>query len=154
MLFNPHKLICPLTVCSFIDGFSNHIRSSVENAITSKITEGALKLDSFLESIPKEIYVDKVATVNVTFVDDPLFKSSSVQFDIDGLFIPSDKTALSKHMHFGDTKYAQPLGSSSNMLWISLDEDVFDSVSSLYFEVCYSSVHKKHDVLEIILVKL
>ncbi|KAM0910475.1 hypothetical protein ACQ4PT_014143 [Festuca glaucescens] len=105
----------------FIDGFSNHIRSSVENAITNKITEGASKLDLFLESIPKEIYVDKVATVNVTFVNDPLFKSSSVQFDIDGLFIPSDKTALSKHIHFGDTKFAQPLGSSSNMLWISLD---------------------------------
>ncbi|KAM0910474.1 hypothetical protein ACQ4PT_014143 [Festuca glaucescens] len=84
----------------FIDGFSNHIRSSVENAITNKITEGASKLDLFLESIPKEIYVDKVATVNVTFVNDPLFKSSSVQFDIDGLFIPSDKTALSKHIHF------------------------------------------------------
>ncbi|KAM0902421.1 hypothetical protein ACQ4PT_019315 [Festuca glaucescens] len=118
----------------FIDGFSNHIRSSVENAITNKITEGASKLDLFLESIPKEIYVDKVATVNVTFVNDPLFKSSSVQFDIDGLFIPSDKTALSKYMHFGDTKFAQPLGSSSNMLWISLDEDVFNSVSALYFK--------------------
>uniref|UniRef100_A0ACD5XV44 Uncharacterized protein n=1 Tax=Avena sativa TaxID=4498 RepID=A0ACD5XV44_AVESA len=118
----------------FIDGFSNHIRSSVENAITNKITEGASKLDLFLENIPKEIYVDKVTTVNVTFVDDPLFKSSSVQFDIDGLFIPSDKTALSKHMHFGDTKFAQPLGKSSNMLWISLDEDVFNSVSALYFK--------------------
>jgi hypothetical protein len=135
MPFNPHKLIFLLIVCSFIDGFSNHIRSSVENAITNKITEGASKLDLFLESIPKEIYVDKVATVNVTFVNDPLFKSSSVQFDIDGLFIPSDKTALSKPMHFGDTKYAQPLGSSSNMLWISLDEEVFNSVSALYFKV-------------------
>jgi hypothetical protein len=135
MTFNPHKLIFPLIVCSFVDGFSNHIRSSVENAITSKITEGASKLDLFLESIPKEIYVDKVATVNVTFVNDPLFKSSSVQFDIDGLFIPSDKTALWKPMHFGDAKYEQPLGSSSNMLWISLDEEVFNSVSDLYFKV-------------------
>jgi hypothetical protein len=80
--------------------------------------------------------------VNVTFVDDPLFKSSSVQFDIDGLFIPSDKTALSKHMHFGDTKFAQPLDSSSNMLWISLDEDVFNSVSALYFKVYYCLVPK------------
>lgn len=118
----------------FIDAFSNHIRSSVENAITNKIVEGASKLDLFLGDLPKEIYVDRVAAMNVTFINDPRFSSSSVEFDIDGLFIPSDKTAPQSGMHFGDTKLAPPLGSSSNMLWISLDEDVFNSVSALYFK--------------------
>ncbi|XP_052166744.1 putative BPI/LBP family protein At1g04970 [Oryza glaberrima] len=118
----------------FVDGFSNHIRSSVENAITKKIMEGASKLDSFLGSLPKKIDVDSIAAMNVTFVSDPLFKSSSVEFDIDGLFIPSDKTAVSRHMHFRGVKYVPPLGSSSKMLWISLDEDVFNSVSALYFK--------------------
>lgn len=118
----------------FIDAFSNHIRSAVENTITNKIVEGASKLDLFLGGLPKEIYVDRVAAMNVTFVNDPRFSSSSVEFDIDGLFIPSDKTAPQSDMHFGDTKLALPLGSSSNMLWISLDEDVFNSVSALYFK--------------------
>ncbi|XBH92833.1 hypothetical protein VPH35_083880 [Triticum aestivum] len=118
----------------FIDAFSNHIRSSLENAIMNKIVEGASKLDLFLGGLPKEIYVDRVATMNVTFINDPRFSSSSVEFDIDGLFIPSNKTAPQSDMHFGDTKLAPPLGSSSNMLWISLDEDVFNSVSSLYFK--------------------
>jgi hypothetical protein len=58
----------------------------VENAITKKITEGALKLDSFLGNLPKKVDLDSVAAMNVTFVNDPLFKSSSVEFDIDGLF--------------------------------------------------------------------
>ncbi|KAF8694816.1 hypothetical protein HU200_037913 [Digitaria exilis] len=118
----------------FIDAFSNHIRSSVENAITNKIMEGTLKLDSFLRNLPKKIDLDSVAAMNVTFVNDPLFKRSSVEFDIDGLFIPSDETAAPRDMLLGDIKSALPLASSSKMLWISLDEDVFNSVSALYFE--------------------
>ena len=137
MLLNPHQLMYPLTFCRFIDAFSNHIRSSVENAITNKIVESASKLDHFLGGLPKEINVDRVAAMNVTFVNDPRFISSSVEFDIDGLFIPSDKTAPQSDINFGDTKLAPALGSSSNMLWISLDEDVFNSVSALYFKVYY-----------------
>ncbi|KAL6655360.1 hypothetical protein ACP70R_006186 [Stipagrostis hirtigluma subsp. patula] len=118
----------------FIDAFSNHIRSSVENAIINKIMVGASKLDSFLGNLPKKIDVDNVAAMNVTFVNDPLFKSSSVEFDIDGLFIPSDGTVVPRHALIGDIGFAPLLGSSSNMLWISLDEDVFNSVSALYFK--------------------
>nr|CAB3457394.1 unnamed protein product [Digitaria exilis] len=59
---------------------------------------------------------------------------SSVEFDIDGLFISSDETAAPRDMLLGDIKSALPLASSSKMLWISLDEDVFNSVSALYFE--------------------
>ncbi|KAK3130375.1 hypothetical protein QOZ80_6BG0492710 [Eleusine coracana subsp. coracana] len=119
----------------FIDAFSNHIRSSVENAIVSKIMDGASKLDSFLRNLPKKIDVDNAAAMNVTFVNDPLFKSSSVEFDIDGLFIPSDRSAVPRNMLLGDIEFVPPLGSSSKMLWLSLDEDVFNSVSSLYFKV-------------------
>lgn len=134
-----------LLFCRFIDAFSNHIRSSVENAVTKKITEGALKPDSFLRNLPKKIDLDSVAAMNVTFVNDPLFKSSSVEFDIDGLFIPSDETAVPRDMLLGDIEYALPLGSSSKMLWISLDENVFNSVSALYFKVCWNTfdiIHK------------
>lgn len=113
MFFDPHELMfLPLTCHRFIDAFSNHIISSVENAITNKIMVGALKLDSFLGSLPKKIDVDNVAAMNVTFVNDPLFKSSSVEFDIDGLFIPSHKTALPRNRLFGDTKFTPPLVST------------------------------------------
>lgn len=118
----------------FIDSFSNHIRSAVENAITNKIMEGALKLDTFLGNLPKKVGLDKVAAMNVTFVNDPIFKSSSVEFDIDGLFIPSDENAVPRDILVGDTKFLSPLGTSSKMLWISLDEDVFNSISALYFK--------------------
>jgi hypothetical protein len=99
----------------------------VENAITKKITEGALKLDSFLGNLPKKVDLDSVAAMNVTFVNDPLFTA-----------VPSD-------MLLGDIEYALPLGSSSKMLWISLDENVFNSVSALYFKVCWNTfdiIHK------------
>ncbi|GJN33638.1 hypothetical protein PR202_gb22259 [Eleusine coracana subsp. coracana] len=99
-----------------------------------QIMDRASKLDSFLRNLPKKIDVDNAAAMNVTFVNDPLFKSSSVEFDIDGLFIPSDRSAVPRHMLLGDIKFVPPLGSSSKMLWISLDEDVFNSVSSLYFK--------------------
>lgn len=125
------------TFFRFIDGFSNHIRTSVENAITKKILEGVLKLDSFLRNLPKKIDLDSVAAMNVTFANDPIFKRSSVEFDIDGLFIPSDEIVVPRDMLLGDIKFALPLGSSSKMLWISLDEDVFNSVSALYFKVCW-----------------
>ncbi|KAJ1290150.1 hypothetical protein BS78_02G221200 [Paspalum vaginatum] len=118
----------------FIDSFSNHIRSAVENAITNKIMEGALKLDTFLENLPKKVDLDKVAAMNVTFVNDPIFKSSSVEFDIDGLFIPSNENTVPRSTLVGDTKFSSPFESSSKMLWISLDEDVFNSVSTLYFK--------------------
>ncbi|WVZ65350.1 hypothetical protein U9M48_014730 [Paspalum notatum var. saurae] len=125
----------------FVDSFSNHIRSSVENAITNKIMEGALKLDTFLGNLPKKVDLDKVAAMNVTFVNDPIFKSSSVEFDIDGLFVPSDENAVPRAFLVGDTKFSSPFTkfssppeTSSKMLWISLDEDVFNSVSDLYFK--------------------
>jgi lipopolysaccharide-binding protein len=107
----------------------------VENAIVNKIMDGASKLDSFLRNLPKKINVDNFAAMNLTFVNDPLFKSSSVEFDIDGLFIPSDGSAAPKRMLLGDNGFLPLPGSSSKMLWISLDEDVFNSVSALYFKV-------------------
>ena len=88
------EMLLLLTVCRFIDSFSNHIRSAVENAIKNKVMEGALKLDSFLGNLPKKIDLDSVAAMNVTFVNDPLFKSSSVEFDIDGLLFHRMKLLL------------------------------------------------------------
>jgi hypothetical protein len=77
--------------------------------------EGALKLDSSPGNLPKKIDPDSVAAMNVTFVNDALFKSSSVEFGIDGLFIPFDESVL-RDMFLGDTQFALPLGSCLKML--------------------------------------
>ncbi|TXG55453.1 hypothetical protein EZV62_020709 [Acer yangbiense] len=56
-----------------VDAYDEKIGSAVENAITKKLKEGILKLDSFLQ-----------ASLNVTFVDNPVLSNSSIGFDING----------------------------------------------------------------------
>ncbi|KAJ0112384.1 hypothetical protein Patl1_01906 [Pistacia atlantica] len=116
-----------------IDAFEEQIGSAVENAITKKLEEGILKLDSFLQSLPKEIPVDNHASLNVTFVDSPLVSSSSIGFDINGLFTAREKVPSPKYFH----QNLQPSVSctdQSKMLGISLDEAVFNSASALYYD--------------------
>ncbi|KAG1327313.1 putative BPI/LBP family protein [Cocos nucifera] len=117
----------------FVNAFEDQIRSAVESAITKNIIKGALKLDSLLQTLPKEIHVDDVIALNVTFINDPLFGNSSVQFDINGLFVSSDKVSALSYLH----KYSQSsisCGEALKMLWISLDEAVFNSASAVYFQ--------------------
>lgn len=117
-----------------VDAFQENIGSAVEKAITKKLKKGILKLDSFLQALPKEIPVDDHASLNVTFVDDPVLSNSSVGFDINGLF-----TARKEVMFPFRLKNLQPSVSCPNqpkMLGISLDEAVFNSASALYYDVC------------------
>lgn len=114
------------------NAFEEQIGSAVENAITKQLKEGSLKLDSFLQALPKEIPLDDAASLNVTLVNDPLLSNSSIGFEINGLFTPRDPVPK-----FYD-RDSQPLvscGNSSKMLGISLDEAVFNSMSALYFNV-------------------
>ncbi|PPD72693.1 hypothetical protein GOBAR_DD30406 [Gossypium barbadense] len=117
-----------------INAFEEQIGSAVESAITSKLKDGILKLDSFLQSLPKEIPVDDNASLNVSFVENPELSSSSIEFDINGLFTDGKKVQpVSNH-------YRQVFQPSvfcidqSKMLGISLDEAVFNSASALYYD--------------------
>ncbi|MBA0715477.1 hypothetical protein Golax_014370 [Gossypium laxum] len=117
-----------------INAFEEQIGSAVESAITNKLKDGILKLDSFLQSLPKEIPVDDNASLNVSFVENPELSSSSIEFDINGLFTNGKKVQpVSNH-------YRQVLQPSvfcidqSKMLGISLDEAVFNSASALYYD--------------------
>uniref|UniRef100_A0A6V7QS88 BPI/LBP family protein At1g04970 n=1 Tax=Ananas comosus var. bracteatus TaxID=296719 RepID=A0A6V7QS88_ANACO len=118
----------------FVDAFHNHIRTAVENAITRRITEGVSKLDELLQKIPKKINVDKFVALNVTLVNGPLYGNSSVEFDVNGLFILLDKVPelnyLLNHPHF-----SLGCGGASKMLLISFDEVVFNSASAVLFQV-------------------
>ncbi|KAG8642116.1 hypothetical protein MANES_12G056200v8 [Manihot esculenta] len=116
-----------------LDAFEEQIGAAVENAITKKLREGILKLDSFLQSLPKEVPVDDNASLNVTFVKDPLLSNSSIGFDINGLFTARKKflVPMNKYQSSQPSVFCKD---SSKMLGISLDEAVFNSASALYYD--------------------
>lgn len=117
-----------------INAFEEQIVSAVENAITKKLKEGISKLDSLLQSLPKEIPVDDHASMNITFVDNPLLTSSSIEFDINGLFTARKKASIPNYYN---SNLQPPVFCSdqSKMLGISLDEAVLNSASALYYDV-------------------
>lgn len=117
----------------FVNAFEDQIRSAVETAITKKITEGVSKLQLLLQSLPKKIDVDDGVALNVTFVNDPIFGDSSIEFDINGLFIPSYEVVLPRHSYKEALSSISCLG-ASKMLGISLDEAVFNSASLVFFQ--------------------
>uniref|UniRef100_A0A5B7C379 BPI/LBP family protein n=1 Tax=Davidia involucrata TaxID=16924 RepID=A0A5B7C379_DAVIN len=115
-----------------VDAFEGQIGSAVETAIPKKLKEGVSNLDSLLQGLPKEISVDDVAALNVTFVSDPSLSSSSIGFEINGLFTRTKMDSFPNYYQ----KSSQPSVSCtdpSKMLGISLEEAVFNSASALYF---------------------
>lgn len=116
-----------------INAFEEQIVSAVENTITKKLEEGISKLDSLLQSLPKEIPVDDHASLNITFVDNPLLTSSSIEFDINGLFTARKKASIP---NFYNSNLQPPdfCSDQSKMLGISLDEAVLNSASALYYD--------------------
>lgn len=123
-----------------LDAFEEQIGAAVENAITKKLREGILKLDSFLQSLPKEVPVDDNASLNVTFVKDPLLSNSSIGFDINGLFTARKKflVPMNKYQSSQPSVFCKD---SSKMLGISLDEAVFNSASALYYDVSSNTIY-------------
>lgn len=99
--------------------------------------EGIQKLDLLLQSVPKKIDVDNISALNVTFVNDPLLTNSSVEFDINGLFISSEKTSARNYFSTRP-QISDSCGGAQKMLSISLDEVVFNSASVLYFQVIFT----------------
>lgn len=132
-----------------VDAFEGKIRSAVENAITKKLQEGILKLDSVLQSLPKEIPVDDNASLNVTFVSDAILTNSSIGFEINGLFTNREMVLLPK-LYNMNPQFLVECKDPDKMLGISLDEAVFKSASSLYYDVSiqthYHSNLKFHDL--------
>ncbi len=117
-----------------VNAFEEQIGSAVESAITKKLNEGILKLDSFLQALPKEIPVDDNASLNVTFVNDPLLSNSSIEFEINGLFTGRKRDPVPRY-HHENSQTLVFCPDSSKMLGIALDEAVFNSASSLYYNV-------------------
>ncbi|KAH6835642.1 hypothetical protein C2S53_007676 [Perilla frutescens var. hirtella] len=116
-----------------VDAFADKISSAVEDAVPQKIKDAILKLDSKLQSLPREVSVTSIAALNVTLVGDPLLSESSLDLEIDGLFSAKDETALSSLYH-RTAEASASCRDADKMVTISLREDVLRSASSVYFE--------------------
>ncbi|MED6208280.1 hypothetical protein PIB30_043560 [Stylosanthes scabra] len=115
-----------------VDAFEGNIASSVEDAISKKISEGISTLDSLLQSLPKTISIDQTAILNVSFVDNPVLSNSSIEVEINGLFIGTNK-ALVPRSSLAGLETSTSCEGSPKMIKISIHEDVFKSASSVYF---------------------
>lgn len=117
-----------------VDAFEGQIVSAVEDNISKKIREGIMKLDSLLQSLPKQIALDDIAALNVTFVGNPVFSNSSIEFQINGLFMAPNDDFASSLYNKGSLDHV-PFNAPAKMVEISLHENVFSSVSLVFFNV-------------------
>ncbi|CAK9165485.1 unnamed protein product [Ilex paraguariensis] len=115
-----------------LDAFEGNIASAVEDAVSKKIREGVMKLDSALQSLPKEVPIDNVAALNVTFVNDPVLSNSSVDLEINGLFSAKGEIIASNHRH-KNLRASVSSKDPDNMIGISLHENVLNSALLVYF---------------------
>ncbi|XP_050205807.1 putative BPI/LBP family protein At1g04970 [Mercurialis annua] len=116
-----------------IDAFEEQIGAAVESAITKKLKEGIIKLDSLLQALPKEIPIDDNASLNVTFVNDPSLSNSSIGFDINGLFTSKENISVPV-INYKNLQPSVFCTDPSKMLGLSLDEAVLNSASALYYD--------------------
>ncbi|CAI9773405.1 unnamed protein product [Fraxinus pennsylvanica] len=116
-----------------VDAFEGTIVSAVENAVSKKIKDGIVKLDSVLQSLPKEVPITNVASMNITFVDDPKLSESSLDLEIDGLLSAKDEIIVSNH-HQETLQASFSYKEVDKMARISLHEDVLKSASAVYLE--------------------
>ncbi|XP_065862465.1 putative BPI/LBP family protein At1g04970 [Euphorbia lathyris] len=119
-----------------VDAFEGPIGTAIQKAISNKIEKGILKLDSRLQSLPKQVSIDNVSAMNVAFVDDPLFSDSSVKLDIDGLFIAADNVLVPNY-YYDRMQASDSLSCPSKMIALSLHENVFNSAAEVYFNAGY-----------------
>ncbi|XP_057443365.1 putative BPI/LBP family protein At1g04970 [Lotus japonicus] len=115
-----------------VDAFGGNIASSVEEAVSEKINEGIAKLDKFLQSLPKQIPLDKTSALNVSFVGNPVLSNSSIAIAINGLFTERSEVVESEGYKKG-FKISSACGGLPNMIKVSLHEYVIQSASLVYF---------------------
>lgn len=114
-----------------INAFEDNIRAAVEKAIPENIIGSTSKLDSFLQGLPRSVSLDNITALNMTFVNDPQYGNSSIEFDINGLFTSAVVKASNLQKH---PQLLLSCGGASNMLLLSLDEAVFNSALDVYYK--------------------
>ncbi|KAH9299386.1 hypothetical protein KI387_031068, partial [Taxus chinensis] len=115
----------------FVDAFEGEIRAAVEKAVTSKIKEGILKLDSLLQNLPKEIGIDSTIALNFTVMEAPDVGPKSISIGVEGLFVAMTPPVVRFHQ-LSDLQSGIACSGPSKMLEISLSEAVFNSAAEVY----------------------
>lgn len=123
---------CVLGLCRVVDAFEKNIMSTVENKITDKILENMKKLDSLLESLPKERKIDDSVAVNLTFTGNPVLADSSAEVETNGLFIPNGDDGGKVSRSPSTSLFRAGV---KKMVAISLQGEVFNSATLVYFNV-------------------
>ncbi|WCJ37433.1 lipid-binding serum glycoprotein family protein [Euphorbia peplus] len=114
-----------------IYSFQKHIGVSAQSAISKKFRKQILKLNSFLQDVPKEIPIDEISSLNVTF----LRSKPPYIFDINGLFISRNRIPVPfPFRSFRNSRPSVSCTERSKMIEISIHEDVLNSASTLYYD--------------------
>ncbi|XP_052178931.1 putative BPI/LBP family protein At1g04970 [Diospyros lotus] len=113
--------------------FEKPLRSTIEDTVSQAIEDAIMELDPLLKSIPKEISIDNIATLNVTCINDLVYSNDSINFEIDGLFSARDKAVASKY-NVRNSQASVSCESAAKMLGISIHEKVVNSASLVYFD--------------------
>ncbi|KAI3675175.1 hypothetical protein L1987_84761 [Smallanthus sonchifolius] len=117
-----------------LDAFKDEIVSAVEKTITKILKIEIAKLESLLQSLPKQIAVDDVASLNVTFVNNPFLSDKSLGFEINGLFM---ENRTDTHSYGNSLQPPVICSDPSKMIGIALDEAVFKSAFALYYNAMF-----------------
>ncbi|KAL1369844.1 putative BPI/LBP family protein At1g04970 [Arachis hypogaea] len=115
-----------------VDAFQGNIASAVEDGISDKVSEGIGKLDTLLQSLPKQISVDNFAELNVSFVGNPVLSSTSIAIAINGLFTERN-VVLVPQRYRKRLQVSSACGGLPKMIKVSIHENVFRSASLVYF---------------------
>ncbi|KAL4395716.1 hypothetical protein HN51_000211 [Arachis hypogaea] len=115
-----------------VDAFQGNIASAVEDGISDKVSEGIGKLDTLLQSLPKQISVDNFAELNVSFVGNPVLSSTSIAIAINGLFTERN-VVLVPQRYRKRLPVSSACGGLPKMIKVSIHENVFRSASLVYF---------------------
>lgn len=117
----------------FVEVFEKKIRSAIEDAITKQIQNIITDLNPLLQTIPKEIQVDKISSINVTLVNDPILDSSSIGVSINGLLSATNRTTGFDPRMPNIQSISTCTRRPAKMAGIAIHENVLNSASSVYF---------------------
>lgn len=89
-----------------------------------------------MQSLPKQVALDKTAALNVSFVGNPVLSNSSIAIAINGLFTGRSEISVPQDYKKG-FQVSSACGGLPKMIKVSIHENVFKSASLVYFNVSF-----------------
>lgn len=89
-----------------------------------------------MQSLPKQISLDKTAALNFSFVGNPVLSNSSIALAVRGLFTGRTEVSVPQVYPKG-LEISSSCGGLPKMIKVSIHENVFKSASLVYFNVSF-----------------